>query len=68
MNNKPTTDYFWGWIYFHDYGGKNYKIDDILNVLNYSDTDGDEIQDIAIWIEANEENDLNLSSPQFQCH
>lgn len=43
MNNKPTTDYFWGWIYFHDYGGKNYKIDDILNVLNYSDTDGDEI-------------------------
>ena len=61
MNNKPTTDYFWGWIYFHDYGGKNYKIDDILNVLNYSDTDGDEIQDIAIWIEANEENDLNPS-------
>ena len=61
MNNKPTTDYFWGWIYFHDYGGNNYKIDDILNVLNYSDTDGDEIQDIAIWIEANEENDLNPS-------
>ena len=59
IENKPTIDFEYDYV--HSSSTISYAIYDLIQLLNYNDKDGDEIQCLSIWINENVESNAKPS-------